>query len=115
MNEPHVTQSMLLNMSQAALNTALEELKRAKMSLEWAKDKLIDAQDENRKLRNTLVSVVEAPTRGDLDALLRELDKPCGFIPCELTKSAAKTIRQLYASNAYLRDENRRLKGGSDT
>ena len=105
---------MLLNISQAALQTALEELDSAKKMLQWSRDKLVEAQDENRKLANLLLRFTELPDPVDCSELLDELDKPCGFQMCKLSKDAAKLIRSYAASNSYLRAEVRRLKGESN-
>ena len=102
--------TMLLNLSQTALSTALEELENCRQMLQWSRDKLIEAQTENRKLCNLLTRFLEFPDPVDCSDLLKQLDAPCGFIDCGLTKSAAKIIREYAASNAYLREENRRLQ-----
>lgn len=107
--------TMLLNLSQTALTTALEELENAKKMLAWSRDKLIEAQNENRKLANMIIGIVETPDPEDCANLLRELDKPCGFIDCHLTKDAAKIIRSYSAANSYLRAENRRLQSVVDS
>ena len=102
--------TMLINLSQSALSTALDELESAKKMLQWSRDKLVETQQENRKICNLLLRFAEFPDPADCSKLLNELDKPCGFIDCGLTKSAAKIIREYAASNAYLLEENRRLQ-----
>ena len=107
--------TMLLNMSQSALQTALDELENAKRMLKWSSGKLIEAQEENRKLCNMLLRFVEHPDPAECSELLKRLETPCGFIRCDLTKDAAKMIRSLAASNAYLREENKRLNRASNS
>ena len=102
-------------MSQAALQTALDELDSAKKMLKWSSEKLIEAQQENRKLCNVLISIVENPDPVDCLALLKKLDRPCGFVECELTKEAARVIRSLSTSNEYLREENKRLRNANNS
>ncbi len=105
----------LLNLSQTALSTALDELENAKKMLKWANEKLIEVQNDNRRLGVMLTKVIENPDPKILAALLDKLDKPCGFVECQLTKDAAKVIRQYAAANEYLREENRRLRDGANT
>ena len=105
----------LINATQAALQTVLAGLESAKKSLVWARDRLCEAQAENRKLSLILLAYVEAPDPEDCEALLKELDKPCGFRNCELTARAAKCIRAYASANSYLLEENRRLKNGANS
>lgn len=105
----------LLNASQAALKTALDELDSAKKTLQWTRDKLVESQAEYRHLSKILMLYVEAPDPEDYEALLKELDKPCGFRRCELSERAAKCIRALSASNTYLADELKRQRDGADS
>lgn len=107
--------TMLINLSQTALSTALDELESAKDMLKWAKQKLVEAQAENRKLGMMLTKVIETPDPKCYADLLAKLDKPCGFVECQLTKDAAKAIRQMSATIEFLREENRRLRDGADS
>lgn len=104
-----------LNMAATALQTALHELESAKMTLEWTRKKLIESQEEYRKLSKILLLYVEAPDPLECEALLKELDKPCGFRECNLVQRAAKCIRALAANNRYLADELERAKHGTDS
>ena len=105
----------MLRAADAALKTALAELEEAKKTLEWTRKKLMESQEDYRKLALVLLSVVEAPDPEDAETLLKELDKPCGFRNCELSARAAKCIRAYASANSYLLDENRRLKDGANS
>lgn len=107
------TQS-LLNLSQIALQQALGDLEEAKKTLQWARDKLVETQLENRKLSNLLLKFSEEPDPPKLEKLLTQLDRPCGFVECQLTKDAAAIIRGYEVTNKFLREEIQRLKNGSD-
>ena len=109
------TNSLINAATQAALQTVLAELESAKKSLVWARDRLCEAQAENRKLSLILLAYVEAPDPEDCEALLKELDEPCGFRKCELSGRAAKCIRAYAANNRYLTDEIKRLKHEADS
>lgn len=100
----------LLNLSQTALTQALEELEEAKKTLEWAREKLAETQLDNRKLCNLLMKFSEAPDPKEFEALLKDLDKPCGFVDCQLTKQAASAIRNLSVRNEFLASENKKLR-----
>ena len=105
----------MLRAADAALKTALAELEEAKKTMEWTRKKLMESQEDYRKLSLVLLSVVEAPDPKDAEALLKELDKPCGFRNCELSGRAAKCIRAYAANNRYLTDEIKRLKHEADS
>lgn len=114
MKSNNTNTTALLNMSQLALSQALDELAEARKTLAWAKDKLTEAQLDNRKLCNLLLRFSESPDPDEYERLLEKLDKPCGFTECALTKQAASAIRSLAAKNSYLLAENRRLQYAHD-
>lgn len=108
------TQS-LLNLSQVALQQALSDLEDAKKTLQWARDRLVESQLENRKLSTLLLKFSEEPDPPHLERLLAQLERPCGFRECQLTKDAAETIRAYAVTNKFLREEIQRLKNASDS
>ena len=95
----------LLDEARTALKKAAKELDDAKIALKWTRDKLVELEAEHRKTTMLLVKVVESPDPDDVAALLKSLDRPCGFIPCAKCQSAAATIRQYAKANDALRKE----------
>ena len=102
----------LLADAQVALKRATQELSDAQFALKWTRDKLKELEEEHRKTTMLLVKVVESPDPDDVAALLKTLEKPCGFTTCEKCKCAASTIRQYAKANDALRKEKH---GGIDS
>lgn len=102
----------LLADANVALRRAQSELGDAQFALKWTRDKLKDLEEEHRKATMLLVKVVEAPDPDELAALLKILDRPCGFVQCAKCQSAASAIRKLVKANDALRKES---KDGSDS
>lgn len=96
----------LLADAQVALKRAQSELGDAQFALQWTRDKLVSLEEEHRKTTMLLVKVVETPDPDDVAALLKALDRPCGFATCDKCKCAAATIRQFVKANDALRKEN---------
>ena len=94
----------LLADAQTALKRAQSELRDAQFALKWTRDKLVDLEEEHRKTTMLLVKVVETPDPDDVAALLKALDRPCGFMTCEKCKGAAATIRQFVKANDALKE-----------
>ena len=95
----------LLADAQVALKRAQSELGDAQFALKWTRDKLVALEEEHRKTTMLLVKVVESPDPDDVAALLKILDRPCGFTMCEKCKLAAATIRQYAKANDALKKE----------
>lgn len=95
----------LLADANVALKRATRELSDAQFALKWTRDKLQELEEEHRKTTMLLVKVVETPDPDELAALLKVLDRPCGFVPCAKCQSAASAIRKLVRANEALRKE----------
>ena len=95
----------LLADANVALKRAQSELGDAQFALKWTRDKLVALEEEHRKTTMLLVKVVESPDPDGVAALLKILDRPCGFVPCAKCQSAAATIRQYAKANDALRKE----------
>ena len=95
----------LLADANVALKRAQSELGDAQFALKWTRDKLVELESEYRKTTMLLVKVVETPDPDDVAALLKALDRPCGFMTCEKCKGAAATIRKYAKANDALRKE----------
>lgn len=85
-----------LRLANAALKTATANVDEATKNVKWARDKLMEAENQNRALRTALVAAHELPPPADVERIASKLEKSRGMIGQDAADEAAALIRRLW-------------------
>lgn len=85
-----------LRLANSALKIANANVEESKQLSRWANQKLMEKEDEIRRMRLALIAAYEPPYNSEVEAICKKLESPYGMITPATADAAATMIRKLW-------------------
>lgn len=85
-----------LRLANAALKVANANVEEAKRLSQWANQRLMEKEEELRKIKIALLMAYEPPNHQEVDEVCKKLECPYGMVTPATANQAAYLLRRLW-------------------